>query len=429
MSETLDPRQTPRAAAGGSVPASGDPSIDGLLSGLGWSDRPGEGIVLSYSFPTSASVYPRGYSAADEPGNGFAALSAVQRDAVRIALGLWSDVADIRFVEVEEGSGEPVMRFAATRAARTAQAYFPADDAAAGDVWLGRSFPTEDGYEPGSYELLVLVHEIGHALGLKHPHEAELIPTKLPRALDQLGFTVMSYRAYAGAPVDRPFLGEDFPSTPMLLDIEAVQYLYGANEATAAGDTVYAFAAGEPVWRTLYDAGGTDTIDLSDLAERVRLDLRPGALSEVGPPADTGGPAQRKTLAIARSTLIEDAIGTEAADRILGNTAANRLEGRGGADTLDGAAGDDLLVPGAGDDKVVGGPGLDRVVLDGTLADFALRIKKQKVEVTDLRTGDGDEGHDRLRSVELLVFDDQVVSTGPAAAPALEALLSPPQPI
>lgn len=428
MADPFDPWTGARAASAQAVPASGVPRVDGLLSGLSWADRPGGAVVLSYSFPASAAVYPRAYSAAGEPDNGFAALSATQREAVRTALGLWSEVADIRFVEVQEGGAEPVMRFAATRAARTAQAYFPDDDAAAGDVWLGRGFPTDDGYEPGSYELLVLVHEIGHALGLKHPHDQELIRTLLGREDDQLGLTVMSYRAYAGAPLDRPFLGDDFPSTPMLLDIAAIQYLYGANEATAAGDTSYAFAAGERIWRTLYDVGGTDTIDLSDLAKGVRLDLRPGALSEVGPPADTGGPAQRKTLAIAEGTLIENAIGTEAADRILGNNAANRLEGRSGNDTLEGGAGDDLLVPGAGDDKVVGGAGLDRVVLDGALADFALRIKKQKVDLTDLLGEDGDQGRDRLQSVELLVFDDQVVSTGASGAQALAALLAQPEP-
>jgi Ca2+-binding RTX toxin-like protein len=205
----------------------------------------------------------------------------------------------------------------------------------------------------------------------------------------------------------------------MLFDIAAMQYLYGAAASANPGDTVYRFEAGEQVWRTLFDTDGTDTIDVSELVRGVRLDLRAAALSEVGPPADTGGPPQRKTLAIGFGTDIENAIGSEAADRISGNALANRLEGRAGKDTLEGGAGDDVLVPGPGDDRVEGGPGVDRVVLDGAFAQFSIRIKGQKVELADLLGGSGSDGRDRLRGVELLAFDDQVVSVEGATASLL----------
>lgn len=428
VAEEEELRAGAAAAPGRAIPASGDPRVDGILSGWSWAVGPGEPLILTYSFPESAAVYPAPYSASGEPGFGFAPLSEAQRAAVRGALAQWAEVAAVRFVEVG-GTDEAVLRFAATAAARTAQAYFPGNDEAAGDVWLGRSFPTEDGYEPGSYERLVLLHELGHALGLKHPHEPELVPVTLGRADDHLGFTLMSYRAFPGAKVDRPYTGTDFPTTPMLGDIAAVQHLYGAARETAAEDTVYRFEAGTTIWRTIYDTGGEDTLDLSELVRGARLDLRPGALSEVGPPADTGGPPQRKTLAIAFGTDIENAIGGEGDDRILGNALANRLEGRGGKDRLQGGAGDDVLVPGPGDDTVDGGPGLDRVVLDGAFAEFAVRIKGQKVDLRDLLGGAESDGRDRLRGVELLVFDDQVVSVSAAGARALDQLLAAAEPV
>ena len=50
----------------------------------------------------------------------------------------------------------------------------------------------------GNYDHVTVVHEIGHALGLKHPHEAGRFGA-VGRAFDTPEYTVMTYRAWEGA--------------------------------------------------------------------------------------------------------------------------------------------------------------------------------------------------------------------------------------
>lgn len=67
----------------------------------------------------------------------------------------------------------------------------------------------------------------------------------------------MSASASAGSPGSWSSVE---PSTPMLDDILAIQAIYGANTSTHAGDDVYVFGSGASAFRTLWDAGGQDTI-------------------------------------------------------------------------------------------------------------------------------------------------------------------------
>ena len=114
---------------------------------------------------------------------------------------------------------------------------------------------------------------------------------------------------------------------------------------TRSGNTTYGFnsnagtiynAQQNPlslVAYTIFDTGGTDTLDYSGYSVAQRIDLNAEQFSNVG--------GQVGNVTIARGTIIENAIGGSGADVIIGNSVANVLTGRAGVDRLTGGSGHD----------------------------------------------------------------------------------------
>ncbi len=364
----------------GAVVRSGDARVDGLLSGFAWG-----GATVTYSDPDSPFDFgPDGLPAQVE---GFGRASAQEVAAARAALDADGSGAaagfsvegltglDLRYAGAGSGAGD--IRLATCTDAPTAYAYMPGDGVG-GDVWLGGS-----GRAPraGNYDNMTILHELGHALGLKHPHEAGSFGT-VPLAFDTPEFTVMTYRPFEGGPTSGyRFETWGAPQSYMMLDIAALQQMYGADFSVNAGDTVYRWTPGsgqtlvnggvgiDPgdnrIFATIWDGGGKDTYDLSAYTCGLRLDLRPGCASTFSAQqlADLGGGPHnghaRGNIFNAlqfegdRRSLIENARGGAGNDRIIGNAANNCLVGNGGNDRLQGAGGSDTLIGGKGADVFV----------------------------------------------------------------------------
>jgi len=180
----------------------GNNSIDGLLSGDYWTGstpfhKSGTPTLLTFSFiTTDNSYFARNYSPSNEYLNAFT-LTSGQENAVKSALSMWSSVSNLQFTQVAENfSNVGDLRFGGylgMDSKYAAWAYFPDRTPVAGDVWIGPS-TNDPAPVKGSYDYLTFLHEIGHALGLKHPFEASSDnKTILNPALDDVRYTVMSY--------------------------------------------------------------------------------------------------------------------------------------------------------------------------------------------------------------------------------------------
>lgn len=144
------------------------------------------------------------------------------------------------------------------------------------------------------------------------------------------------------------------PATFSLYDIAELQDLYRVNEEFNLGNNQYFFNNTGSL-TTLFDAGGRDTINLTNTVISQTVDLHQGAFSTIN-----NNPA---ALAIAYGAEIENARGGGNGDTLIGNPLRNLLFGNGGNDILEGNGGNDVLRGGAGRDTYIWrtGDGRDRI--------------------------------------------------------------------
>ena len=398
------------------------PLIDGVLWGSGWSpsDPP-----TTYAIASAAEINTNnfgGYAGFQGPAN----FNASQAAAAHKAIANINAVCGLAIVETQNVA-QGNIRFGAVRqfdandtrgmhtpGGVTAEAMIPSfgfqpngdggffryPAYTHGDTWYNPDFELYPNARPGTFAFAAaFLHEPGHAVGLKHGHVSQpengVTYPALPAEFDSQEFSVMTYKRFVGDVIDNQQRSDlrigDYPTTYMMADIMALQYMYGADFTTNAGNTVYKWnpstgemsingaAQGRPirnkVFLTIWDGNGTDTYDMSNYSTPVNIDLAPGSFSITSQAqrADLDGASGSR---LARGNVfnaqifngdlrsrIENANGGAGADTIRGNSANNVLDGRGGADTLTGLTGNDTFIVDNAGDKVieVGSSGVDTV--------------------------------------------------------------------
>ena len=374
-----------------SVPRTGNVYVDSLLHTTAF--RPGS--TITYVLQGNPGDTGQ-FGGAQWAANGL-------RQSFTNAVNAWSSVANVFFQELagpfdgtQDRSGiDWVERYEPLSSQILGQHSLPTAGNMSGIFNSGNGYFTAASNAVGGQGYGTLLHEIGHGLGLLHPHNDGDEPGGDPQFpgltddafaygsnnLNQGIFSIMSYNdGYAEVGLS-PSAGFGWALGPGAFDIAAVHAIFGANLTTNNGATTYALfnqnAAGTG-WLSIWDTGGIDTISAGDTGFDSFIDLRAATLAnEFG----GGGFVSRISgiiggYTIAAGAVIENASGGFADDLIHGNSADNVLDGRDGIDTVDysgvtanlvidlgaGTAsgdGNDIL---RGFENAIGGSGNDRLM-------------------------------------------------------------------
>ena len=418
-----------------------NPNVRALLSNHYWtSDAAGleAATAFTYFFPTSASQYPADYQ--DPKGLAvFQPTTSFQQEASVIGFNLITWFTGVTFTQATTMDAAIRVAGAGNLPGNEggSHASYPynhqgAISNSAGDVYLGANgAPTSDQLL-GNDSFATIIHEIGHAMGLKHPFEPYPNGSISPSQND-IEFTVMTYSAYLSGEVsvNANTTAPDGSSVSgyMMYDIAALQDMYGANWDKAKTDdapaqvAVYTWSNGDgqqyingevapntgttethKIFQTVWTQGAETTYDFSNFSGDQYDDLRPGQwlrfsvehLADLNSAAPAGTPEYQAQGNVYNTLLyqgdtrseIKTLVAGSGNDTIIGNDLNNILHGNDGNDVIDGGIGDDILYAGNGDDILTGGFGRNQL-WGGDGNDTASYAGRTGVVYADLSHGYG----------------------------------------
>jgi hypothetical protein len=322
--------------------ASGNPYIDGLTTEAARGQLTPvvytPGSTISYFFDTDA----RGWSDSEKA-------------AVRLAWDSWEKLINLNIEETAARENATVlMQISNLPDGVLGEATAPVDGVVPATNKTAAAGNALQFISVGGDSYLTLVHEIGHNLGIYHPHNSTLFPGVPEGGENVLGtnnmnqniWTTLSYNVgYDLEP--RIDLAFGNAMGPMTLDIAAAQFAYGARAANTGNDT-YLLPSQNAVgtgWQAIWDTGGVDTLSAAGVTGATTIDLRAASLVGDAPGGYVSwAPGIKGGFTIANGVVVENVIGGAGVDTVTGNEADNVFTGGGGNDVFNGGGGTDTLI-------------------------------------------------------------------------------------
>ncbi len=270
----------------GTAPTAGTTPITATSKAL----APGSAKTqLTYTFMTTKPATLD----ADFPKSGqaksFSPLTDNQKAAAIASFNYISAITNVKFTEDKTGNGNIQMgRYdmsatAGGQAGMDGIANLPNNSAVVDKafVFINSASPGDLGDSTsGSYGWSDVWHELGHAMGLKHPGNYDagggtVTTPFLPTTKDNHQYSIMSYKDNGNTK------GANNQSY-MLYDVAALQYLYGVNDkGSTAVNGAFKFSNTGTTLSTIYSAKGTDKIDLTGITRSSVVNLNAGTFSSI----------------------------------------------------------------------------------------------------------------------------------------------------
>ncbi|WP_425642653.1 M10 family metallopeptidase C-terminal domain-containing protein [Marinomonas gallaica] len=366
------------------------PHIESVLTQEDW-----DWSTVTYNFPTSI---PDSHKEDYETSFGWRPLNDVEKASFIDTANRLNQYIVVELEQISDFYQADIQVVAVTQLSAEAFAYLP-DFGIGGDIFLNADGMVNDPnyYSFGGYGISTMAHELGHAMGGEHTFEGDSV---LPAEFDNTYFSIMTYTETGFLEVEAQASEYDYSVMAIdnyrselgIIDVAALQYAYGADMSTNSDDDVYvyneesrSFETSSEHYLTIWDAGGVDTIDVSDASFGSVVNLNDYTLSsvserttyeealEVAAAAGLGSFDEvsfiedfivslgeeaflnQNNLGIAFGVVIENVVAGAGDDVIIDNEVDNLIYS---------GAGDDAIYLGAGGyDQIDGGVGNDTVFI------------------------------------------------------------------
>jgi serralysin len=209
----------------------------------------------------------------------------------------------------------------------------------------------------------IILHEIGHALGLDH---------------NDLNASLTNMNAS----------GENSAQNLLAWDIAALQNKWGADSSYHAENNEDTFSDNQGT-KCIWDTGGNDTLRYTG-SQAVKINLHDQSEAWREPNYFTN--ASGTQISIARGVTIENAVGGAGDDTLVGNNADNILDGAGGYNVMKGGGGNDTI------------KGAGQVEYNDNYSHYAFSWNAQTNALTVTTLGASGEGTDLVSGASRISF-------------------------